>query len=259
MPLPATPRHSRTLALADTYWSKIYLSMNMFTEIAAEKLPSKVLAQYSKEQTLDAYYNKLTEKYIIWVINPATKRQRELEFDVKSNRFVDISERQARLSLVENITYPQLGVSVAVDQHLDTETEALCESLHIYPIGSSEEIANCSYMVFSGISTDKLKHVEQALEKASFPIIYNSWSQLQRINYWAEVLYRMRRQAGEDGADEDCVFSSALVEQFKKVEPNIMVLLPAILTELANMEMTAASPIFAAFSARTQIELAEPA
>ena len=233
--------------------------MNMFIEIAAEKLPLKVLAQYSKEQILDAYYNNRTGQCIVWVINPATKRQLEVEFDVKNDRFVDRTERQARLPLVENISYPQLGVSAAVEQYLDEDTDALCESLHIYPIGSSEEIANCSYMLFSGISQDRAKHVEQALKKASFPAMYISWSQQQQVNYWAEVLYRIRRQAGEDGSHEDNVFSSELIEQFKKIEPNIIGLLPAVLSELAKMEMTAADPIFAAFTAKTQIALTETA
>ena len=86
---------------------------------------------------------------------------------------------------------------------------------------------------------------------------YHSWTKQEKVNYWSEQLYRIRRHTGEDGADLDSVFNAQLVQHMTNIDSNILHILPEILTELAKMEMIALQQIFKAFSARTQIELTE--
>ncbi|WP_206674551.1 hypothetical protein [Rheinheimera pleomorphica] len=99
----------------------------------------------------------------------------------------------------------------------------------------------------------------QPVSADSFPMQYGGWTKQEKVNYWSEQLYRIRRHASEDGAPLDSVFNAKLIEHMTNIDANILNLLPEILIQLAKMEMTATAPIFAAFTARTQIALTETA
>lgn len=232
---------------------------NSFQRVSADALPEALIKALSGKKVLKCFHAPNLQRYIVWVVNDATKRQQELEFDVKAARFLNSSERATSIEAPFYVEYDDLNVKAKVSYALEIETDVLHEELTVYGSLTGKQVANGKYVVFNAFQTDRKKEVASLLKKAAFPMQYSAWTKQEKVNYWSEQLYRIRRHAGEDGASLDSVFNAKLLKHMTDIDANIIDLLPEILTELAKMEMTAASPIFAAFSARTQIELAEPA
>jgi hypothetical protein len=230
-----------------------------FQRVSADTLPVVLTKALSDRKVLKCFHAADLERYVVWIVSDATKRQQELEFDLKAARFLSRSERASSVEAPFYIEYKDLNIKVKVSYALEAETDVLYEELTVYGTVSDKSIANTKYVVFNAFKTDRKNEVVKLMEKAAFPMQYSAWTKQEKVNYWSEQLYRIRRHAGEDGASLDSVFNAKLLNHMTSIDANVLHLLPEILTELANMEMTAASPIFAAFSAGTRIDLTEPA
>ena len=230
-----------------------------FQRVSAESLPVSLTKALSNQKALKCFHSSELQRYVVWIVNDQTKRQQELEFDEKAARFLSRGERASSLDAPFDVEYKDLNVKVKVSYLLEAETDVLHEELTVYGSMTSKPVISAKYVVFNAFKTDRKKEVAKLVEKASFPMQYSGWTQQEKINYWSEQLYRIRRHAAEDGASLDGAFNAKLIEHMTNIDANILNLLPEILIELAKMEMTAVNPIFAAFTARTQIKLAEPA
>ncbi|MDP5191719.1 hypothetical protein [Rheinheimera baltica] len=230
-----------------------------FQRVSADSLPVSLTKALLNQKVLKCFHSPELQRYVIWIVNDQTKRQQELEFDEKAACFLSRDERASLLDAPFDVEYKDLNVKVKVSYLLEAETDVLHEELTVYGSLTGKPVISAKYVVFNAFKTDRKKEVAKLVEKASFPMQYSAWTQQEKVNYWSEQLYRIRRHAGEDGASLDSVFNAKLIEHMTSIDANILNLLPEILVELAKMEMTAANSIFAAFTARTQIDLAEPA
>ena len=230
-----------------------------FQRVSADSLPTILSTALSGKKVLKCFHAADLFRYVVWVVNDTTKRQQELEFDVKAARFLSRSERAAELDAPFYIEYKDLNVKVKVSYMLEPQTDVLHEELTVYSFVSEQPFADTKYVVFNAFKTDRKNEVMKLVQKAAFPVQYSGWTKQEKVNYWSEQLYRIRRHAGEDGAPLDSVFNAKLVGHMTDIDANILNLLPEILIQLAKMEMTSADPIFAAFTARTQIALTETA
>ena len=228
-----------------------------FKRVSAEALPEAMKTSLSDKKVLKCFFIPGSQHYIAWIVNESTKRQQELEFDTKTMHFLNRAKRAESLEKPFYLEFQDLNVKVKVSYALEPETDVLHEELTVYSSFTGEPVANEKYVVFNAFKTDRKTEVANLLEKAAFPMQYSSWTKQEKIDYWSEYLYRIRRHAGEDGASLDSVFNTKLLQHMTEIDSNIIDLLPKILSELAKMEMTAATPIFAAFCARTKIELPE--
>ena len=230
-----------------------------FQRVSADSLPVSLTKALSNKKALKCFHSPELQRYVVWIVNDQTKRQQELEFDEKAARFLSRGERASSLDAPFDVEYKDLNVRVKVSYLLEADTDVLHEELTVYGSLTGKPVISANYVVFNAFKVDRKKEVAKLVEKASFPMQYSGWTQQEKINYWSEQLYRIRRHAGEDGAPLDSVFNAKLIDHMTNIDANILNLLPEILIELAKMEMTAANPIFAAFTATTQIDLAEPA
>lgn len=230
-----------------------------FQRVSADSLPDSLTKALLNQKVLKCFFSPEQQRYVVWIVNDQTKRQQELEFDEKAARFLSRGERVSSLDAPFDVEYKDLNVKVKVSYLLEADTDVLHEELTVYGSLTGKPVISAKYVVFNSFKTDRKKEVAKLVEKASFPMQYSVWTKQDKVNYWSEQLYRIRRHAGEDGASLDSVFNAKLIEHMTNIDANILNLLPEILIELAKMETTAANPIFAAFTARTQIDLAEPA
>lgn len=230
-----------------------------FQRVSVETLPEALTKALQGSKVLKCFYASDNQRYIVWVLNDASKRQQELEYDVQAASFLSRSDRDALLDSPFNIEYPDLNVNVEVSYALEADTDVLHEELVVYSVVSGKPITSGRYVVFNPFKMDRKKEVAKLVEKAAFPDKYHSWSRQEKVNYWSELLYRLRHQAGEDNASPDSVFTGHLIKHMTELDASIINLLPAILNELAKMEMIAAGSLFTAFTARTQINLSVPA
>lgn len=230
-----------------------------FQRVSAETLPDALTQALSGRKVLKCFYAAASQRYIVWIINDTSKRQQELEYDAKAAAFLSRNERTALLDSPFKIEYQDLAVTVEVSYELEADTDVLHEQLEVYSVATGKKIGSGRYVVFNPFKADRKKEVAKLVAKAAFPAQYHSGTRQDKVNYWSELLYRLRHQAGEDGAAPDSVFTAQLLKHMTEVDADIVNLLPAILNELAAMEMIAAGPLFSAFTARTQINLSVPA
>lgn len=229
-----------------------------FQRVRADALPVTLNKALSDKKVLKCFHDSALQRYIVWIVDSATQRQQELEFDANTARFLSRSERVAALKAPFYIEYKDLSVKVKVSYVLEAETDVLHEELTVSDALSDAPVASGKFVVFNAFKADRAKEVANLVAKAAFPLQYKGWTKQEKVNYWSERLYRLRRHAGEDGASLDSIFDAKLVKHMTEIDANILQLLPEILTELAKMEMTTASQIFAAFATRTKINLMSP-
>lgn len=69
------------------------------------------------------------------------------------------------------------------------------------------------------------------------PLNYCDKNREDKICYWVGILYRSMRWVGEEGYEEISIFDKNLLTHMKKVDPNIDVIMPLILSTLSKMWM----------------------
>ncbi len=64
---------------------------------------------------------------------------------------------------------------------------------------------------------------------------YFEMDRVDKILYWARLIYRHMRWMGESGKDEMGVFDAKLIEGFRQADPDIDALMSPILTYVSRM------------------------
>jgi hypothetical protein len=87
---------------------------------------------------------------------------------------------------------------------------------------------------------------------------YAGWGRERRIAHWVDSLARQARGAVETGAPAEQVFDAALVDQMRRTDPHIELLLPPVLTDLAEREGVEPAQLSAAFARWTGVKVETP-
>lgn len=155
---------------------------------------------------------------------------------MKTERFLSREERMQKFPLPEEILLPEKKLRVIKGYRLELNTDVRYETYAVFEQGSLTKFYECEQVYFAPYLVDVAEFVSSSLEQAMFPSIYRGWSAKDKINYWVSELYRLRRQTGEIGADEDDVIGTDLIDKMKEVDVDILKILPQIIKGLAAME-----------------------
>lgn len=223
----------------------------MRTKVAYSQLPPSLSLEISEKDFLRALSVDNGQTLIVWKKNNDTKRQQELQFSIEEGRLLSRTERLSLLPKPERFVLPEDGVEVIKGARLEQATDVRYETYAIYLAGTQSKISTCEQIYFSLDIIDIRVIVRSALEKISFPSLYLSWPERDRVDYWVAALYRSRRQLGELGAAGDAAFSPQLVENMRSIDKNIESILSAILTRLAEVESEVPAEIIKSFNERT--------
>ncbi|WP_143169472.1 hypothetical protein [Vibrio quintilis] len=218
-------------------------------------LPANLKSQIVEDKFLLAYQLIDSENIIIWVINDHVERRDELEFLPSENRFLSLNERKKRLLDSEEFSLSDMAVKVIVKYDFEPDTNVLYECFNMISENSGLKIAEESRAFYSAYKPDSKKLIVQKLEKLNFPVKYQTFSVDEKINYWVEKMYRFRHQVGESGCEEDDAFDANLVENMKKIDPDILDILPDCLEKLAQIEQVNHLKLTEAFEKRTGYKL----
>lgn len=63
---------------------------------------------------------------------------------------------------------------------------------------------------------------------------YAGWGREKRVAHWVQSLERSARDANRAGRTADTVFNPGLVDQMRRTDPHIELLLPVVLADLAE-------------------------
>ncbi|CAM4018875.1 hypothetical protein VA7868_04632 [Vibrio aerogenes CECT 7868] len=218
-------------------------------------LPSNLKSQIAEDKFLLAYQLTDSENIVIWVINDHVERRDELEFLPSENRFLSLDERKKRLPESEELNLSDMAVKVIVKYDFEPDTNVLYEYFDITSENSGLKMAEESRNFYSAYKPDSKKFIVQKLEKLNFPLKYQTFSVDEKINYWVEKMYRFRRQVGESGCEENDAFDVTLIDNMKKIDPDISDILPDCLKKLAQIEQINAVELAEAFEKRTGYQL----
>lgn len=225
--------------------------MNFRPTIDFASLPAGLRTQLVETDFLDAFESEIGGNIIVWIKNPNARGQLEIEYSRASHRLLSRPEREALFPPLAEVRLASLGARVTVGHAISDDNGTLLQTYDVKSIGSDATSLRCQQMVYVPIMRPLEDVVGDKLTAASFPARYAGWTADDKIDYWVVNLYRQRRQAGENGQDEDIVFSSGLLGDMRRTDPDIGTILPSILTNLALMEQRKVDQLFASFSART--------
>jgi hypothetical protein len=214
-----------------------------------------VLSEQVEQADFLSGYSTSDENILIWVINRASGKQKELEFFKLENRFLSREEREKKLPKPSKKILPKVGVEVLQYYSLEPETDVLYEKIDIFSLKTNEKVTQASQIYFISYKNTLEELVKAAIKKYEFPCIYASWDDEEKVNYWVEVLYRIRRQTGESGGKEDSVFDQELINNMFKVDAKISKIIPTCIKRLAAIEQQDEQKLFSAFLNRTGFEL----
>lgn len=216
-----------------------------------EELPSEIRTRVTPDNFLAAYTIDPAKRIVVWAVNNQIEKQEELEYSIPENKILTTEERKIAIPPGKTAVLPELGVEVYIEYELEKDTNVLYEKYKIFSIENKTFIAEASQIYFSPYKSPLKEAVRSALNDYRFPQLYKNWSTSEKINYWVEALYRLRRQTGEFGAHEDDIFDKSLIEQMKYVDPEIADLIPDCLKRLANIEQIDESNLLKSFEIKT--------
>ncbi|RDH42660.1 hypothetical protein [Zooshikella ganghwensis] len=220
-----------------------------------EELPPTLQAIVKVDDFLSAYSISDSKSVIVWVVNSDLGKQEELEFSTFENRLLSRKERESAMPTGETTIFSELGVEVLTDYKLEVATNVLYEMYKIFSVDSKKIIAEKSQIYFTPYKSTLKEIVINALDDYQFPKLYEGWDENEKINYWVEVLYRLRRQTGESGGHEDDIFNRSLIDQMMQVDSKVVNLLPTCLKRLANIEQLDEHSLTSAFEAKSGCRL----
>ncbi|WP_444995471.1 hypothetical protein [Aliikangiella sp. IMCC44359] len=221
-----------------------------------DELPSMLKARVNTDNFLSAYSINDSDRVIVWIVNNQLGKQEELEFSKSENKLLSVEEREAVMPIGKTVIISKLGVEVTTEYKLEEGTNVLYEVYKIHSIESKTIIGNASQIYFTPYKSSLEEIVKSTLDDYQFPLLYKEWDENEKINYWVDVLYRLRRQTGESGGHEDDVFDKSLLEQMKLVDPKIFNLLQNCLNRLAKIEQIDENALTRSFEAKTGYSLA---
>lgn len=224
--------------------------MNMRTRIPYADLPSELTALVPVGDFMKAYESENLGNIIVWRRNGAGGLCEEFEYSNSSKRFLSGFERESLFPPVQEITLPELGVIAKISHSLEGESHALYQTYDVASLDSQWCGIHADQQVYAPAMRPVAEVVSEALESALFPARYAAWPRSDKVGYWVGMLYRQRRQTGENGQDEDVIFHPGLLEQMRQTDNQIEDIFPEIIRLLAHMEQRDPVELLAAFNAR---------
>lgn len=195
------------------------------SEIEYKQLPERAASAIKEEDFLCGW--TIGGNIFVWVINPATEKQLELEFSYCEQRFLSREERQQRLPGPDDFVVN--GHRVDRRYTLADETDALSVDYLVTP-GFGGEPVRESEMVFpTGLQRGLEATMRRALEKAQLPLVYATWSREERVRHWVAALYRVERNTHEHGYKAGPLAEDRhFIEWASGTDPRITELIPDI-------------------------------
>ncbi|WP_321869604.1 hypothetical protein [Burkholderia ubonensis] len=220
-------------------------------KVSYAELSSLLMAAIPESSFLKAYDNAASKTIVVWYLDAQTNKQREIEFSQRLGRLLSRSERERNFPAAREIVLRDGGVKVRIANRLEPGTDVRYETYVAFDPVTSAWLAEAEQIFFAPFVQDPVDVIRPAIQKANFPAVYARWTASDKIRYWVGVLYRLRRQTGEGGRNEDEAFVPALLARMRAVDPGIDSILATILAELGRMEMTGPDVVRAAFNRRT--------
>jgi hypothetical protein len=224
-------------------------------EITYDQLPADLKNLISESKFLTAYTTDQGKKIIIWFLDDATGRKKEMEFSIPDRRILSRAEREKDLPAQEEMCSIDPRFKVIRSHELEPGTDTLHERYEVYDKATNKKIAEQSRNYFTSFLSNADEFARSVIEKAKFPETYKNLPTDEKVAYWIEVLHRARRLAGEDGLDEEDAFSPELIVNMKKLDANIEALLPDVINGLAWITMSAPEDMLAVFNRRTGLSI----
>ena len=135
--------------------------------------------------------------------------------------FISLEERKENIPQSKIEFIDDQNVELRATYSFEDKTNILQEHYQIIDLDKMTEVGKHSEPYFSAFKGDPRIIVKSALRKHRFPSEYSQWSTDQKINHWVERLYKMRRQGGESGSNEDIAFDKTLADEMKSIDPEI--------------------------------------
>ena len=209
--------------------------MTAFESLRFKDLPPQLRARLVEADFLTGRRALDPDHLIMWMLDRAVKNSCELEWSPSRGEFLTEAERSAVLGAPRELPLSDRGLvatlsyAIAARQHLE-------ERLVIVDSATGVELVRASQDVYSPARLEPAEFARQKLETARFPSVYAAWNDDAKVDYWMRTLYRLRRSNGESGYDVDTVLSPPMVDDMRRLDPQIERRLPAIAQALARME-----------------------
>lgn len=220
-------------------------------KIAYADLPDIVSAAVSEAEFLKAFDNPETKTIIVWYLDSKLGNQRELEFSRQLARALTRGERESAFPAEREIFLRDECVNVRIGNLLAPETDVRYETYVAIDLVTSEKVAESQQIFYMPVMLEPAVVIQSAIKRARFPAQYAAWSVVDRIRHWVGMLYRLRRQTGESGLDEDRAFGPDVLATMRAVDSDVDAILGAVLAELARMEMMSPDAMRSAFNQKT--------
>ncbi len=214
-----------------------------------EDIPGLIRSQYAQEQILSASVSDTTNNVVVWVANPETKKQMEIEYSSNENRLLSAEERLSALPSPHRIKKESL--SVIKSYLIEKDSCTLYEHYELRDTSEPMALAVASQIYYTPYRETEERIMEKLLKQVEQKISYSAMTKQQKAAYWSSRLYKKRRQIGESGGDEDAVFDKKLLEEMRKLDPIIEDILVECLRQLADMEQADYIELVEAFKKRT--------
>ena len=119
-------------------------------------------------------------------------------------------------------------------------------------------MARRSWGVLMGTSTGALAEAAAAGPRPiARPMAqqYAGWGRERRVAHWVQGIVRHAHAAIEAGVPATAVFDAGLVDQMRRTDPHIELLLPLVLADLADRENVDPARLSAAFAYGTGVQV----
>jgi len=224
-------------------------------KVTYDQLPNDLRNLIGKSKFIKAHTVDQGKKIVVWFLDDAIAKQREIEFSVREARVLSRAEREKELPYPEEVNFSDPQFKVVKLYEFESNTDTLHEKYIVYDRAANEKIAECSQAYFMSFLLGADELVRSAINQAAFPEAYKTWSTDEKVVYWIGMVHRARRSVGEQGLDEDAAFSPNLIANMKKTDASIEALLPDVIRGLAKMDMSAPEDMLAAFNRRTGLSI----
>lgn len=222
-------------------------------KIKYKELPDFIKNDLSEDDYLVGFLvdDQNNANIIVWTADRDLGRPIELEYNQPSKRKLSLDERKEHTPSSFIITTKDPNAEIRISHSFEDTTNILKEHYQIIDLDHMKEAGKQSEPYFSAFKRDPYEIAKSILRKNNFPKQYALWNRDQRINYWIERLYKMRRQAGESGSSEDIAFDKNLANEMLSIDPDIKSLLPECIMNLSQLEQVDHAELLSTFRKRT--------
>lgn len=225
----------------------------MTKDIKYSELPKFIKIDVCESDFLTAFQceNEGHPSLVVWAINHTLNKQTEIEFDLSRNQKISIEDRKIRAPKSSTMKLEDPRFELRTSYNFEEETNTLHRQHTLFDLQEMQEAGSESEPLYLTFNSDPKEIAKSLIKKYTFPIQYTQWNNEQRVNYWTERLYRMRRQAGESGAHEDCAFDKDLAREMESIDRDIKKILPDCIMKLSKLEQIDHADLLSAFRSRT--------